>query len=135
MEQSGSGARLDASTLAAPLQSAIKRLAAARAFIGTIFLTPETMLIPSGDTIVCRREEVTAAQTAEANACEASGLRHLRVQTRVGMGLAVLKCAQWQLLIRRPSTAPESFSVRCFCKPSTSRDENCSPHTLRSNGS
>ncbi|PRD43674.1 (2Fe-2S)-binding protein [Phyllobacterium phragmitis] len=74
------------SKLAAPLQRGLKRLAAARALIDTIFHTPETMLIPSGDTVVCRCEEVTAAEIAAANASGASGLRHLKVQTRVGMG-------------------------------------------------
>jgi len=72
--------------LAAPTQRGLRRLAAARSFIDTIFRTPETMLTPTGDTIVCRCEEVTAAQLAAANACGASGLRHLKVQTRIGMG-------------------------------------------------
>ncbi|MCG8273946.1 FAD-dependent oxidoreductase [Aquamicrobium sp. NLF2-7] len=72
--------------LAAPLQRRLKRLAAARTLIDTIFRTPETLLIPSGDTIVCRCEEVTAAEIAAANASGALGLRQLKVQTRVGMG-------------------------------------------------
>ncbi|WP_234936539.1 (2Fe-2S)-binding protein (plasmid) [Sinorhizobium medicae] len=112
-------------TLAAPLQSAIKRFAAARAFIDTIFRTPETMLIPSGDTIVCRCEEVTAAQIAEASSCGASGLRHLKVQTRVGMGpcraqmCSMAATAMIAPKIRRGQSPPPPATVRAPIRPLT----------------
>lgn len=113
------------SKLAAPLQSGIKRLAAARAFIDTIFRTPETMLIPSGDTIVCRCEEVTAAQIAEASSCGASGLRHLKVQTRVGMGpcraqmCSMAATAMIAPKIRRGQSPPPPATVRAPIRPLT----------------
>lgn len=72
--------------LAEPLQRGLARLAAGRAFLDAMFRVPQSMLIPSPETIICRCEEITAADIKSAIARGVSGFRQLKVHTRIGMG-------------------------------------------------
>jgi NADPH-dependent 2,4-dienoyl-CoA reductase/sulfur reductase-like enzyme len=57
-----------------------------RAFLDTLFRPAPRFRIPSGDTIVCRCEEVTAKDILEAVAIGATGPNQLKAYRRTGMG-------------------------------------------------
>lgn len=57
-----------------------------RAFLDTLFRPAPQFRIPSGDTIVCRCEEVTAKDIVDAVAIGATGPNQLKAYRRSGMG-------------------------------------------------
>ena len=57
-----------------------------RAFLDTLFRPARPFRIPSGDTIVCRCEEVTAKDILDAVAIGATGPNQLKAYRRTGMG-------------------------------------------------
>ncbi len=57
-----------------------------RAFLDTLFRPAPRFRIPSGDTIVCRCEEVTAQDILEAVTIGATGPNQLKAYRRTGMG-------------------------------------------------
>ncbi len=68
------------------LDQAVLRADAGRAFLDQLFAPPPQFRMPVGDTIVCRCEEVTAAQMLEAIDMGAAGPNQLKAFLRCGMG-------------------------------------------------
>jgi octopine oxidase subunit A len=68
------------------LQKALAQAERGRAFLDTLFRPPRQFRIPSGDTIVCRCEEVTAKDIVDAVAIGATGPNQLKAYRRAGMG-------------------------------------------------
>jgi bacterioferritin-associated ferredoxin len=68
------------------LDQALSRVEAGRAFLDRVFAPPPQFRMPEGDTIVCRCEEVTAAQIAETVDMGAAGPNQLKAFLRCGMG-------------------------------------------------
>jgi bacterioferritin-associated ferredoxin len=68
------------------LDQALARAAAGRLFLDRLFVPPPQFRMPEGDTIVCRCEEVTAAQIAETVDMGAAGPNQLKAFLRCGMG-------------------------------------------------
>jgi bacterioferritin-associated ferredoxin len=57
-----------------------------RAFLDVLFSPPRQFRVPVGDTIVCRCEEITAAQVVDAVGIGAIGPNQLKSFLRCGMG-------------------------------------------------
>ncbi len=71
----------------APLLGRLARLRRFRAALDRAFrLRPGLMELPAGDTVVCRCEELTLAEVEVGIAAGGTGLRTLKVMTRLGMG-------------------------------------------------
>jgi bacterioferritin-associated ferredoxin len=70
----------------ASLRGALARAERGRRFLDTLFEPPTQFRIPSGDTIVCRCEEVTAQDVRESVAIGATGPNQLKAYRRAGMG-------------------------------------------------
>jgi NADPH-dependent 2,4-dienoyl-CoA reductase/sulfur reductase-like enzyme len=68
------------------LDQALARAEAGRAFLDHLFEPPPQFRMPEGDTIVCRCEEVTAAQVIDAVGMGAVGPNQLKAFLRCGMG-------------------------------------------------
>jgi NADPH-dependent 2,4-dienoyl-CoA reductase/sulfur reductase-like enzyme len=68
------------------LDQALARAERGRAFLDHLFSPPAGFRMPEGDTIVCRCEEVTAAQVVEAVSMGAAGPNQLKAFLRCGMG-------------------------------------------------
>jgi NADPH-dependent 2,4-dienoyl-CoA reductase/sulfur reductase-like enzyme len=68
------------------LAQALARAESGRAFLDRLFAPPPQFRMPEGDTIVCRCEEVTAAQVVEAVRMGAVGPNQLKSFLRCGMG-------------------------------------------------
>ena len=71
---------------AVPPRKALARALRGRAFLDHRFRPALANRVPSGDTIVCRCEEVTAAQVVEAVRVGATGPNQLKAYLRCGMG-------------------------------------------------
>jgi thioredoxin reductase/bacterioferritin-associated ferredoxin len=71
---------------AAPHRTALSRATRGREFFETLYRVPERLRRPVGDTIVCRCEEVTAAQVREATRIGCQGPNQLKAFLRCGMG-------------------------------------------------
>ncbi|MBV7482964.1 NAD(P)/FAD-dependent oxidoreductase [Bordetella sp. BOR01] len=69
----------------APRQ-ALAQAVRGRAFFDALYLPPEAYRRPTGDTIVCRCEEVTARQVRETVALGCSGPNQMKAFLRCGMG-------------------------------------------------
>jgi NADPH-dependent 2,4-dienoyl-CoA reductase/sulfur reductase-like enzyme len=67
-------------------RQALHRAERGRAFLDALFEPAASFRIPSGDTLVCRCEEVTAAQIAESIALGTEGPNQLKAFLRCGMG-------------------------------------------------
>ncbi len=72
--------------LAAPDIAALRRADRGRGFLDGIFQPAPAFRIPGGDTVVCRCEEVTARQVAEAAALGCAGPNQMKAFLRCGMG-------------------------------------------------
>lgn len=77
------GAR-DAAAL--PSRRALARATRGREFFDTLYLPPPAFRRPVGDTIVCRCEEVTAAQVRETVGLGCTGPNQMKAFLRCGMG-------------------------------------------------
>ncbi len=71
---------------AAAAQTALRRARAIRPFLDAAYAPLPEFLAPLGETIVCRCEEVTAADIRRAVAEGANGPRQVKTATRAGMG-------------------------------------------------
>ncbi len=71
---------------AAPLRRALARALAIRPFLDALFAPPPEYLVPAGETIVCRCEEVTASALRQAVSLGCLGPNQLKSFTRCGMG-------------------------------------------------
>ena len=72
--------------LIAELRKGLIQAERGRVFLDTLFRAPPQFRIPSGDTIVCRCEEVTAKDILDAVAIGATGPNQLKAYRRTGMG-------------------------------------------------
>ncbi len=70
----------------AALRADLAKAERGRAFLDTLFRPAPQFRIPSGDTIVCRCEEVTAKDILDAVAIGATGPNQLKAYRRTGMG-------------------------------------------------
>ncbi|KRR21491.1 FAD/NAD(P)-binding oxidoreductase [Bradyrhizobium lablabi] len=70
----------------AELRTGLVHAERGRAFLDTLFRPAPQFRIPSGDTVVCRCEEVTAKDILEAVAIGATGPNQLKAYRRTGMG-------------------------------------------------
>ena len=66
--------------------TALARFARGRRFLDALYRPAEAMRIPEGDTIVCRCEEVTAAQVIETARLGCTGPNQMKAFLRCGMG-------------------------------------------------
>ncbi|WP_459616721.1 FAD/NAD(P)-dependent oxidoreductase [Bordetella sp. 2513F-2] len=71
---------------AAPLRETLRRWMRGRAFLDRLYRPTDENCIPTGDTIVCRCEEITAAQVGEMAAHGATGPNQMKSFLRCGMG-------------------------------------------------
>ena len=71
---------------AAPDRAALGRAMAIRPFLDAAYAPLPEFLAPEGDTIVCRCEEITAAQIRASVKEGANGPRRVKTATRAGMG-------------------------------------------------
>lgn len=71
---------------AAPQRRALARAVRGRAFFDTLYKAPEAYRRPTGDTFVCRCEEVTAQQVRDTVALGCSGPNQMKAFLRCGMG-------------------------------------------------
>jgi NADPH-dependent 2,4-dienoyl-CoA reductase/sulfur reductase-like enzyme len=70
----------------AALRTGLARAERGRVFLDTLFRPARQFRIPSGDTIVCRCEEVTANDILDSVAIGATGPNQLKAYRRTGMG-------------------------------------------------
>jgi NADPH-dependent 2,4-dienoyl-CoA reductase/sulfur reductase-like enzyme len=70
----------------ATLRTSLAQAERGRAFLDTLFRPAPQFRIPSGDTIVCRCEEVTAQDVLDSVAIGATGPNQLKAYRRTGMG-------------------------------------------------
>ena len=70
---------------AAP-RAALTRAVQGREFFDTLYQAPEQFRLPTGDTIVCRCEEITAAQVRETVSLGCPGPNQMKSFLRCGMG-------------------------------------------------
>jgi NADPH-dependent 2,4-dienoyl-CoA reductase/sulfur reductase-like enzyme len=70
----------------ATLRSALARAERGRRFLDTLFQPAKQFRIPTGDTIVCRCEEITAQDVRDSVAIGATGPNQLKAYRRTGMG-------------------------------------------------
>ena len=70
----------------AALRTDLVRAERGRAFLDTLFRPAPRFRIPSGDTVVCRCEEVTANDILDSVAIGATGPNQLKAYRRTGMG-------------------------------------------------
>ena len=68
------------------LQMALSRFLRGRDFIDALYRPADWVRTPTGDTIVCRCEEITAAQIVEAGRAGCPGPSQLKAYLRCGMG-------------------------------------------------
>jgi thioredoxin reductase/bacterioferritin-associated ferredoxin len=68
------------------VRASLAKVERGRAFLDTLFRPARQFRIPSGDTIVCRCEEVTAKDILDAVAIGATGPNQLKAYRRTGMG-------------------------------------------------
>lgn len=68
------------------LRAALARAERGRAFLDVLFRPAKRFRVPGGDTIVCRCEEVTAADILNSVAIGATGPNQLKAYRRTGMG-------------------------------------------------
>lgn len=78
--------RTERERLARPLQRARARHLAIRPFLDAWYRLPPEALVPSGDTLVCRCEEVSAAEIERVIELGCSGPNQAKAFTRCGMG-------------------------------------------------
>src|ERR1700746_1976608 len=70
----------------ATLRRGVAHAERGRAFLDVLFRPAPQFRIPSGDTVVCRCEEVTAKDILDAVAIGATGPNQLKAYRRTGMG-------------------------------------------------
>ncbi len=97
---------------AAADHAALRRARALRAFLDAAYAPLPEILAPEGDTIICRCEEITAAQIRQSLTDGANGPRQVKTATRAGMGLCQGRMCD--LTVR-------GILASCGAKPATPR--------------
>lgn len=121
--------RIDAAgrdRLAAPLRATLGRYALGRPFLDALFRPADSLRIPAApETVVCRCEEVTAGQIAEAVQRGATGPNQLKTFLRCGMGPCqgrLCNLTVTELVARLRNSTPEqvgAYRTRPPFKPVT----------------
>ncbi|MGE8941566.1 NAD(P)/FAD-dependent oxidoreductase [Leptospira interrogans] len=86
LKQTGKISAQDCAREAGGLRTHLDREIAFRRFLDTLFLPRRSVLVPEGDTIVCRCEEVSARSICDAARVPGSGPNQVKAFTRAGMG-------------------------------------------------
>jgi len=94
---------------------ALRKAMAIRPFLDAAYAPPQEFLAPTGETIVCRCEEVSAAMVRQSLADGANGPRQVKTATRAGMG----PCQG-----RMCDPTVRGILAACGTKPSTPRARN-----------
>lgn len=114
-----------AGAIAHDARRALSRELAARPFLDALYRPRSEVFMPSDDTIVCRCEEVTAAEVRAASAMGKPGPNQLKAATRCGMGPCQGRQCGYtitRLMAAEQGRAPEDvgyFHVRPPLKPVT----------------
>jgi thioredoxin reductase/bacterioferritin-associated ferredoxin len=104
-------------------RAALRRHQRGRAFLDRFYRPPDAFRIPAGDTVVCRCEEVTAAQIAETVALGCEGPNQLKAFLRCGMGPCqgrLCGLTVTELIARHRGVSPQAvgyFRLRPPVKP------------------
>ena len=107
------------------LRIALARAERGRAFLDAVFRPPPQFRTPTGDTIVCRCEEVTAQDVLDAVAIGATGPNQLKAYRRAGMGPCqgrLCGLTVTELMARARGRRPEEigyYRLRAPVKPIT----------------
>ena len=116
-------------------QHALRRAQAGRAFLDILFQPAPTFRLPAGDTIVCRCEEVTAAQIAETMSLSVEGPNQLKAFLRCGMGPCqgrLCGLTVTELIARARGVSPDSvgyYRLRPPVKPIALKELAAMPQT------
>ncbi|HSR79776.1 MAG TPA: NAD(P)/FAD-dependent oxidoreductase [Hyphomicrobiaceae bacterium] len=119
------------------LEQALARSVRGRAFLDQLFAPPRWSRLPEGDTIVCRCEEVTAAQLLEAVGMGAMGPNQAKAFLRCGMGPCqgrLCGLTVTELISKTRGVAPAEvghFRLRPPVKPITLAELAAMAHTQR----
>ena len=119
------------------LEQALARAVRGRAFLDRLFAPPLWSRLPEGDTIVCRCEEVTAAQLLEAVGMGAMGPNQAKAFLRCGMGPCqgrLCGLTVTELISKARGVAPAEvgyFRLRPPVKPITLAELAAMAHTQR----
>jgi thioredoxin reductase/bacterioferritin-associated ferredoxin len=106
-----------------------------RAFLDTLFRPARQFRIPTGDTIVCRCEEVTAKDILDAVAIGATGPNQLKAYCRTGMGPCqgrLCGLTVTELMAQARSKSPQEigyYRLRAPVKPITLAELAAVPKT------
>ncbi|MBS1163305.1 MAG: FAD/NAD(P)-binding oxidoreductase [Burkholderiaceae bacterium] len=120
--------RLDAAArdrAAAAAQAELARFSRGRAFVDAMYRPAEAMRIPSGETIVCRCEEVTAQQIVDTVKLGCTGPNQMKSFLRCGMGPCqgrLCGLTVTELIARERGVSPEQvghYRLRFPVKPIT----------------
>lgn len=123
---------------AATLRRKITGLARGRRFLDLLFQAPSAYRIPSGDTIVCRCEEVTAQQVLDTVALGCTGPNQMKSLLRCGMGPCqgrLCGLTITELIASARNVAPEAvgyYRLRFPAKPITLGELASLPQTPES---
>jgi bacterioferritin-associated ferredoxin len=110
---------------AEPLRAELARYERGRRFIDTLFRPPDAFRLPTGTTLVCRCEEITAQQVFDAVAVGCVGPNQMKAFLRTGMGscqgrLCGLTVTEMMARARKVSPADIGyFHLRFPIKPVT----------------
>jgi len=94
---------------AAPVRAELARYSRGRAFVDAMYRPADAFRIPSGDTIVCRCEEVTAQQIVDTVKLGCTGPNQMKSFLRCGMGPCqgrLCGLTVTELIARERSVAP-----------------------------
>jgi len=111
--------------IAAPIRRARKRHRSIRPFLDALYRVPEPYLNPTDDTMVCRCEEINAAEIREVARMGCTGPNQAKAFTRCGMGPCQGRmCADtvaWIIATERGESMTETgrYRVRPPLKPIT----------------
>jgi thioredoxin reductase len=117
------------------LRAALAQAERGRAFLDTLFRPARQFRIPSGDTIVCRCEEITAADILGAVAIGATGPNQLKAYLRTGMGPCqgrLCGLTVTELIAEARGSSPQAtgyFRLRAPVKPITLSELAALPKT------
>lgn len=117
------------------LRTSLAQAERGRAFLDTLFRPAPQFRIPSGDTIVCRCEEVTAKDVLDAVAIGATGPNQLKAYRRTGMGPCqgrLCGLTVTELMAQARSKSPQEigyYRIRAPVKPITLAELAAVPKT------
>ena len=119
----------------AALRAGLVRAERGRAFLDTLFRPAPRFRIPSGDTVVCRCEEVTANDILDSVAIGATGPNQLKAYRRTGMGPCqgrLCGLTVTELMAQARGKSPEEigyYRLRAPVKPITRAELAAVPKT------